>query len=1068
TSLLPEAVNYWQIALAVRPTAMPIRLYRKCISNLYYMRVYEKRQSCVLGCKNETSCGEVIIPDEHLYQCRYCISPDSQNCDITGPPDGIGVPNTDFLLYVSAVLSERCKNIDTVAYAAHCQQEAHLDRPIAGHVNLCPNALSTALHDREVLISTVKHEILHALGFSAGLYAFFRDDNGNPRTRRNRYNKPVSLNKEHGYYNWDQNTIQTIIRHDWWTAEGMISHPVHIMVTPRVQQEAQRHFNCSDLEGAELENQGGDGTAFTHWEKRLFENEAMTGTHTQNPVYSRLTLALLEDSGWYKPNYSAAEELLWGHHLGCEFAKKSCGEWIRNRREKNLLLAPFCNEIKHDGKRSLATTRCTAERDSLALCNLIPYRKPLPVEYRNFAFLDEIQDENAIYYGGSVELADYCPYNQEFEWKAPNSTERRDSRCELDGNFAPNQANSILEVYGNQSKCFDLATFWTERKCGHIRTFLQYKAGCYQYECSEGRLNIGLFNGSFFYPCYFTGQYIHIRKIINGWLREGVIICPSCEEICRPEHFSFDDKFGLCQETNKNEIPEYFLGNQLKKNGMSIVDEAIVWGKRSIDPWHRMTCCPEAIFTVIEFCQAQGPRPLYSYPANVRGPHLDMDSVALWLMSAEVINGSSMIIYNQQMDIYACVHYSTLLDLHARAFQRPLSLALLTPVKPTAAVFKEFIDASRHVFLPLLVCNQTLFKSDLIRLINVAKTVELKTPDKKNLLSSISKSAMIKIQSVADQAKRMLQRFENDGVKKIIHNSLYCNGHDLVNNDVKILEQFIDDPPLSLQEMKFLTPCTYDGFIKALPEVYEKLIKAAQLHSTGTLFCAAAPVLKLKDCNNHSLDDDSTSATSMNFLDENDYTRNLTTIVEGLDKILFALLSGEKLALWSVEERKSLGKDLLKKLNLLRICMQRQSAPWKKVHNNIEDCQLFGESVPRKTTVNDSKDAMLCVYDVEGRWLKCKNYKGKLLSFLSSKRSDSFPSDYALIQYVMAQLTELCSIVYLAKYSDPNELRERLQIEEDDFKMIINLLAEIDVLKYGWMKEKMKKENNLGMITVKI
>jgi hypothetical protein len=30
----------------------------------------------------------------------------------------------------------------------------------------------------------------------------------------------------------------------------------------------------------------------------------MTGTvHTQNPTYSRLTLALLEDSGWYLPNY---------------------------------------------------------------------------------------------------------------------------------------------------------------------------------------------------------------------------------------------------------------------------------------------------------------------------------------------------------------------------------------------------------------------------------------------------------------------------------------------------------------------------------------------------------------------------------------------------------------------------------------------------------------------------------------------------------------------------------------------------------------------------------------------
>ena len=37
---------------------------------------------------------------------------------------------------------------------------------------------------------------------------------------------------------------------------------------------------------------------------KWLQNEAMTGTvHTQNPTYSRLTLALLEDSGWYVPNY---------------------------------------------------------------------------------------------------------------------------------------------------------------------------------------------------------------------------------------------------------------------------------------------------------------------------------------------------------------------------------------------------------------------------------------------------------------------------------------------------------------------------------------------------------------------------------------------------------------------------------------------------------------------------------------------------------------------------------------------------------------------------------------------
>uniref|UniRef100_A0A915Q4C2 UDENN FLCN/SMCR8-type domain-containing protein n=1 Tax=Setaria digitata TaxID=48799 RepID=A0A915Q4C2_9BILA len=499
---------------------------------------------------------------------------------------------------------------------------------------------------------------------------------------------------------------------------------------------------------------------------------------------------------------------------------------------------------------------------------------------------------------------------------------------------------------------------------------------------------------------------------------------------------------------------------------MSIVDEAVVWGKRSADPWHRMTCCQEAIFTVIEFCQAQGPRPLYSFPSHACGPHLDLDGVALWLMSAEVINGSSTIVYNQQMAIYACVHYSTLLDLHARAFQRPISLALLTPVKPSTAIFKEFIETTRRVLLPLLVCNQTLFKSHLVQLVDLTKSLELETLNRENSISTMSKSSIIKIQSVADQAKRILRRFENVTVQKALQNTVHCSGHEPISNDVSILEHFLGDPLPSLQEMKFLTPCAYDGFISALPKVYEKFVKVAKPHKAGTLFCAATPVLKLKDCNNHILDDDDNGAISSmycsrNLLDENDYTRNLTTIVEVQNsrfQILFALLSGEKLALWSVEERQSLGKDLLKKLNLVRVCMQRQNALWKRARENIDDCQLFGESVPYKTTVTDANDPMLCVYDVEG----------KLLNFLSSKRSDSFPTDYALIQYIMAQLTDLCSLIYLAKYSSLNELRQQLQIEEDDFKIIINLLAEIDILKYGGMKEKMKKEGSLGMIAVKI
>lgn len=47
-------------------------------------------------------------------------------------------------------------------------------RPIAGHANLCPSSVSTKPQELEILLSTVKHEMLHALGFSVSLFAFYR------------------------------------------------------------------------------------------------------------------------------------------------------------------------------------------------------------------------------------------------------------------------------------------------------------------------------------------------------------------------------------------------------------------------------------------------------------------------------------------------------------------------------------------------------------------------------------------------------------------------------------------------------------------------------------------------------------------------------------------------------------------------------------------------------------------------------------------------------------------------------------------------------------------------------
>jgi leishmanolysin-like peptidase len=62
-----------------------------------------------------------------------------------------------------------------------------------------------------------------------------------------------------------------VVRDRWAVRNGHINRVVDMMVTPRVVAEARLHFNCSELEGAELEDQGGEGTALTHWEKRILE-----------------------------------------------------------------------------------------------------------------------------------------------------------------------------------------------------------------------------------------------------------------------------------------------------------------------------------------------------------------------------------------------------------------------------------------------------------------------------------------------------------------------------------------------------------------------------------------------------------------------------------------------------------------------------------------------------------------------------------------------------------------------------------------------------------------------------
>ena len=104
---------------------------------------------------------------------------------------------------------------------------------MAGHANLCPDSISTKPQDIDTMISTVKHEILHALGFSVSLFGYFRDKNGEPLTKRGKDGKP-DVDKALNTAKWSDKVVKKFVRTDWSFRNGHRNKSVYMMDTPRV------------------------------------------------------------------------------------------------------------------------------------------------------------------------------------------------------------------------------------------------------------------------------------------------------------------------------------------------------------------------------------------------------------------------------------------------------------------------------------------------------------------------------------------------------------------------------------------------------------------------------------------------------------------------------------------------------------------------------------------------------------------------------------------------------------------------------------------------------------------
>eukprot|EP01116_Phalansterium_solitarium_P004836 TRINITY_DN15_c4_g1_i1.p1 TRINITY_DN15_c4_g1~~TRINITY_DN15_c4_g1_i1.p1 ORF type:complete len:787 (+),score=274.43 TRINITY_DN15_c4_g1_i1:247-2607(+) len=369
---------------------------------------------------------------------------------------GGGIADADLFIFVTA----RPIIGSTVATAIACTYDGQ-KRAIAGHINFNPAHMSTSDSDAISQIRVAIHELCHVLGYNSVGFSRFFDPNTNSHFAASQ----VMQNSTVSY--------------------GATPRQVLKIVTPNVVQAARNHFGCPTLDGLELEDGGAAGTAGQHWEKRILLNEYMTGTASPNPIVSNMTLAALEDSGWYKVDYTKAEHLDWGYQRGCSFVSGSCKDWTADDGS--------CFDTGQSG--------CTYDQVATGVCGLKTWGAPLPPIYQYYS------NPNL---GGWTVLSDYCPYIVGY----PTG----------DCRYTQTDANT----YSGQNFCQDCRCF-----SGNVRNLdnalaSQTVNACYERQCISNSFMKVKVGSRVYYDCANgTSTFLVFADGLFGTVR-----CPDVKRLC--------------------------------------------------------------------------------------------------------------------------------------------------------------------------------------------------------------------------------------------------------------------------------------------------------------------------------------------------------------------------------------------------------------------------------------------------------------------------------------------------------------------------------------------------------
>eukprot|EP00579_Thalassiosira_antarctica_P010016 CAMPEP_0201910674 /NCGR_PEP_ID=MMETSP0903-20130614/1961_1 /ASSEMBLY_ACC=CAM_ASM_000552 /TAXON_ID=420261 /ORGANISM="Thalassiosira antarctica, Strain CCMP982" /LENGTH=744 /DNA_ID=CAMNT_0048445341 /DNA_START=36 /DNA_END=2270 /DNA_ORIENTATION=- len=315
--VLPAVSEIWAGALSVLPSA----------DSIFPLS---------LGGSSQDKCGEAKVPPNHSKH---------------------GVPNTDTLIYVT-VDGSHCygdENAqDIVSYATVCSFDQKL-RPISANIDVCLSNIDVSFGEVSEeeslrLTATLTIEVGKVLGLSPSLFHHFRSsETGEPYG---------STEKKVTCVNGTEQTllVPNVLQSSFdLGADAFGNVPYFQVTTPTVRQVVRNHYDCQSLLGARFSQSESSSCFGDSFDPRYhFDDDftSMGGSADMAFSLSPLTLALLEDSGWYRANFQMSTAPLFGRGAGCGFVEGNCIGESRNT-VPDYSRGFFCSDITQ-GNQDLA------------------------------------------------------------------------------------------------------------------------------------------------------------------------------------------------------------------------------------------------------------------------------------------------------------------------------------------------------------------------------------------------------------------------------------------------------------------------------------------------------------------------------------------------------------------------------------------------------------------------------------------------------------------------------------------------------------------------------------------